>query len=86
MRLRERMRAERHAGLAARQRPWLCAEAYWRPNSPSKPRGPYAWAHRRAGYAQQGCGQPWTGRAFEIPIRLGLGSGFQRGFVATSWD
>ena len=23
----------------------------------------------KAGYAQQGCGQPWTGRAFEIPIR-----------------
>ena len=39
------MRAARRPGNGGR----LCAEAYWRSNVPSKPRGPCSWAQHRAG-------------------------------------
>jgi transposase InsO family protein len=68
------LRAARHAGSAACQRPGGCPHRHTGgPICQERREAPYAWAQHKAGYAHQGVGRLGPHGWFEIPIRMARG-------------
>jgi hypothetical protein len=64
------MRAVRLAGLVARQRPKALRRSLLVAQiAQASHAAPKLGGNIRLVTRNKGCGQPWTGRAFEIPIR-----------------